>query len=337
MSYSSTLHPLFQAGAHAKVIEIANQLNISSITDPESSRIVAASLFVTGDFAAASARLEDVYSSYCEDPHFLSLYGATLRRLGDFHKAEKLFLKALNINSDSKEINNNYANLLIDLDRLDEARDILSTLVSKHPGYEDALVNLSRVDALSTSKSSSKANPAGNIDLSNPLLLAFSDGEVEYSSKRYGLANKNSTHADSLLPAEDSSVIREQLSLAAKALEVNDYDLTLKLCSELLSKIGVTPSIYELASDAYLNLDQFFIAEISLLHSILNGGNSLKHYVNLVSFACMRKDYKLAKIYLSKAESLDPSSAHLQSLRSQISDQDSSASPFSFASVSEKV
>ena len=240
MSYSTTLLPLFHSGAHARVIEIAKQLNISSITDPESSRIVAASLFIIGDFAAASAKLEDIFSSYCEDPQYLSLYGATMRRLGNFAKAEKFFLDALKINPDSKEINNNYANLLIDLNRLDDAKTILSRLVATYPSYEDALSNLARVESLSVSQSAHVKQKSSYTDLSNPLLLAFSDSEVEYSSKRYGIGDKKSNHSDSLRPAEDSSVVREQLNLASKALEVNDYDLTLKLCSELLSKIGVS-------------------------------------------------------------------------------------------------
>ena len=80
-----------------------------------------------------------------------------------------------------------------------------------------------------------------------------------------------------------------------------------------------------LAKDFYLQ------AELFLLHSMLIGGPSFKAFVNLVSFACMRNDFKLAKYYLKKAKEIDPSSSNLQLLSNQISkQQQESNEPFSF-------
>ena len=50
---------------------------------------------------------------------FFSLIGSTFRRLGDFERSEKYLCIAKDIEPLSIQIQNNYANLLIDLKRFD--------------------------------------------------------------------------------------------------------------------------------------------------------------------------------------------------------------------------
>ena len=119
-----------------------------------------------GEFKQSELLLRDLESAFSSDPDFLSLYAATSRRLGDMTKAEMLFSKALELSPNSPNVLNNYANLLIDLKRFDEAEKILVTLISQHPDYKDARVNKNRLDQLRENyKSLDKPSPRSSIDL----------------------------------------------------------------------------------------------------------------------------------------------------------------------------
>lgn len=329
---STNLAHLFAQGSYSKVISLATSLGISPDNDPESSHILAAAYFLLGEIDSAYHLLKDLAPIFDNNPPFLSLYAATCRRLGDLSLSRQLFVKALAIDPHSKEVQNNYANLLIDMHSYDESRAILNKLLAKYPDYSDASSNLNRLDALTNQSSLSDVNSSEAVSTfdNDPLLLAFAKEEVDYSFKRYANIDRNTNLND--FPRSDSNkVSKEQFELIQKSIASNDTKLALKLCSQALLKSGVSPSIYESASDAMLASDSFALSETMLLHSILIGGPSFKSYVNLVSFSCMRKDFKLAKFYLKKAQEIDPSSQSIESLSLQIKNQeDTESSPFSF-------
>ena len=170
----------------------------------------------------------------------------------------------------------------------------------------------------------------------DPLLFAFERSEVDHSLKRYKMRKQISTDSQlgllSLPNPDARDVALEQIEAAKKALAENQLELVLKLCSQSLRVIGPNSEIYELISDAYLNLKRYQDAETFLLHSVALEGISLKRCFNLVSFSMMRKDYLLANYYLIKASEIDPSSPDIQRLKSILNDRNSNQSaPFCFS------
>lgn len=330
---TTELAELFAQGSYSQVISLATSLGVSPKSDPNSSHVLAASYFLIGEIDSAHTLLKELLPIFENNAPFLSLYAATCRRRGDLTLSKQLFTKALAIDADSKEIQNNYANLLIDLGSYDESRSILNNLLAKYEDYSDARLNLNRLDAISQQRSApghlNNDDPTFDDD---PLLLAFAKDEVDYSFKRYANIDRSTNAKDFPSPDRDK-VVNEQIELIQKCIAAGNNNLALKLCSQALSKSGVASSIYGYASDALLSSDSFTFSEILLLHSIVIGGPTFKSYVNLVSFACMRKDFALANHYLQKAREIDPSSPSIDSLTQQINIQQKEFnSPYSFLS-----
>ena len=103
----------------------------------ESGYIVAAAHFRLGNFETACSICEQIEGVFSQNPNFLSMYAAILRRLSLFERAEHKFKEALKIDPTAKDVRNNYTNLLIDQGRLTEAKEILEALVKQDPAYSD--------------------------------------------------------------------------------------------------------------------------------------------------------------------------------------------------------
>ena len=118
---------------------------------------------------------------------------------------------------------------------------------------------------------------------------------------------KSLSDALSHSPSPDS-LLSEQLVLIETALKEANPKLALKLCSTILKSNGVSPLLYEYASDAFIQLRKYSDAELYLVHAIALGGDTQKRCLNLVSLVSMRADFSLAKSYLTRAKVFDPSS-----------------------------
>ena len=81
---------------------------------------------------------------------FLAMYAAILRRLNLLSRAESVFKQALSIEPNSKEVKNNYSNLLIDQGKFDQALQLLNEILSDFPDYDDALKNKERCELIMT-------------------------------------------------------------------------------------------------------------------------------------------------------------------------------------------
>ena len=106
--------------------------------------------------------------------------------------------------------------------------------------------------------------------------------------------------------------------------------MALQLCSSILNDGSQDPRVFDLLSDAYLNLNQLIQAEVCLLHAIAIGGPSMKRYLNLTSFSMIKKNFLLAEYYLTQAASIDPSSEQLARIREMLSKKRSGSTPYSY-------
>ena len=319
---------LFSQNQHSEIISLYNKHILDPNKDPFISRLVAASYFTVGELQEAFEILSAIESCFASDPEYLSLFGACCRRLAKFDHAQKLFKSALALNPTSLTVQNNYANLLIDLDEFDSAESILRSILEKKADYSDAAANLQRLQEKrnhlnSNVVSSGDTTTPDSFKLADPLALAFSDEESKLS---LNIINNNNQPkntkikelAQALPELKNHQIASDQIDLAFQACKDRRFEFALQLCSEARLTLCHLPSLWECAGDAYIGLQRFLEAEVCLLHALSLGSSGCKIYANLSTLACIKKDFLLSQIYFDKAFGLDPSYPHLTQLRKQI-------------------
>ena len=326
------LHHLYSQAKYSEIISLDNSQKYNFSSSPHDSQILAAAYFRIGEFNKSLEILRTLESSLSGQPDYLSLYAAASRRLGFLNEALVLFEKALALDPSNNQIKNNYSNLLIDLRRFDDAKRILDQIITEMPDYQDALTNRNRLSQLQSSELPAKST-ASNFELDDPLFLAFSQDEVDYSNTRYfpkGRAKHQSGVVD--LPSMPSKAVYDDyLNAARKALLENNYALAHKFCSQALSVNGPSVEIYDCVADIYFNQKNYLQAEIYTLNSIAIGSRSLKSFFNMATFASMKRDFKLATHYVDIAASIDQSAPQIKAQRELISQQmKANSAPFSF-------
>lgn len=326
---------LFQAGRYHDVVAQAQAAGVAPQTHPLAANVLAAALFQLGEFGRAATLLEALEAALGQQRDYLSLYGATCRRLGLLQRAEQLLAKALELDPGALDVRNNYANLLIDLGRLAEAQTILDQLLREKPDYQDARANLNRLQfrqqpsppqPTAPQPSAAAATAAAPTPTAlpwtpaDPLMLAFAEEEVAQAGA-IPPAQPGSAAAAlaSTLPQPDAqAVAADKLKLATQAVAEGNGGFALQLCSQALAGLGANGSVYVNASDAYIRSQRFREAEICLLHAMVIGGATINHYINLVSLTSLRGDLVLANHYLDQAAGLDPSHPNLAQLQANL-------------------
>ena len=345
VSVSSSDHLLsqFQQGRYHDIISDADNNVISVDSNPLAAKVVAAAYFQIGDFIKASNLLEFLEAACSDDSDYLSLYGATCRRLGQLTKAQDLLGRALKVSNGSLEIYNNYANLLVDLGKFKEAETILVDVLKKMPDYSDAQKNLNRVQFLLSSTTQPPADiaPSNSTavktsplqDFQDPLTLAFSDEEVSLARGKYSTSDKQASLVDKLPNPRSEDLSTEQLSLAYKAIREDNPTFALNLCDKAYLSLACNGNLYNCVADALIKMEHFSDAEVNLLHSMTIDEPNVNQLINLVALTSLRGDITLAEFYLEKAASLDPSHPHIPTVRANLAQrrQNSLTTNYSFS------
>lgn len=333
---------LFSQDQFHDVVSNFHSLYSSPDQAPLEANILAAAYFRLGDYQAAYDVLAQIESALHDDPDYLSLFGTTCRRLGKFDMAETLFDRAISLNPDSLVYKNNYSNLLIDQSRFDEAIEILQSITSKDPDYHDARQNLNRALYAKSHQVSKPSDQQANTSTSNtllhnwqdPLSLAFATDEVQKFGRiksQLPTVKKQINKDLSDFPSPPSQdVSSEYTKLAIKAVSDKNPSQALSICSKVHNLGPLVPSTYKICSDSYIGLKSFFEAEICLLTSILLSSPNSDNYLNLVSFASMRGDMKLAQYYLEKAASLEPDNPNLKKVQAMLNKNISNSPSYQF-------
>ena len=318
------LLPMFNDGQYRAILRFATENDSVIREDPLSAQVIAAAHFQLGNYSDANEILCLHEASLGSDTSYLSLFGATCRRLGNLSKARDLLKAALTLQPESLTVRNNYANLLIDLKEFSEAKLILENILMEDSNYADAKANLNRLkfcleDLNSDSEVSASWKPL------DPLMLAFAEDEVAKSrSKLFAKpASVSSQQLAAKLPDPDeASLASEKLTLAAHAIQEGNPSFALQLVSQAYSALGAQSNVYLNVADAYIRLRQFPEAEICFLHSLQMSGPSLPIFINLSTLSSMRGDLALSRHYLDAAAAIDPEHPQLSQLRQQINSQE---------------
>ena len=79
-------------------------------------------------YSQAFKKLEKAYKKDKSNPDILNYMGFATRKIGDFAKAEKFYLKGLNIKPDHNGINEYLGELYVQTNRIDKANERLEVL-----------------------------------------------------------------------------------------------------------------------------------------------------------------------------------------------------------------
>ena len=135
-----------------------------------------------------------------DDAEFLNIYGVSLRRERDLMKALEVYKRGLELKPDEAALLSNYGNLLIDLNRFEEAQDVLNKALKLFPDHKDARQNLVRLEKCKLQ--------------SNPSVSENSSLQAETTEH-----NKQPTFS---LYTKDEAAASDWLNLAAIAQREND-------------------------------------------------------------------------------------------------------------------
>jgi Flp pilus assembly protein TadD len=323
---------LYEEGLFQEVVHSIDLNELTASNDPIVAKFLAASYFQLGQYAEALPLLKEIESCFSSDSDYLSLYGACLRRCGDFEGARIQFELALQIKPNHAGVQNNYANLLIDLGELQQAESILVELLENDPSYSDAQVNLhrlrerQRIEKMKPAEPTALALSASNFG--DPLMLAFGEDEVRRTRPKSNISTQIQSDLNGQLPSlKQQQVAADKLKLAMQAVLEGRYQFALQLCSQVHQSMPTSSVLFECLADAYIALQRFPEAEICLMHALQLGANSFKLNANLSSLLCIRRDFALAQHYLEQASSIDANNASLSRLRSQIANSYEGSSP----------
>lgn len=324
---------MFNSGKYSLIVSSYKSLvaeKFDNDIQPVQKYVLAAAFCKVGDYMDAYILINDIEPFLSGDAEFLSLAGIVNRRLGKFNEAKNYLELALELNPSSLSIKNNYANLLIDLNETDKAKLLLDEILLVDPLFQDAIDNLRRLqerNSISNISGSFNYSSSSSWHPADPLTLAFTNKEVELSSiKPISKPDSNEKKLYKSIPdLTNSEAGSDYLKIALKAVEEKQFDFALKICTKALSSLGAHPGIYDCIGDSYLGKKDFHRAEHAVLVSLLLGSSSIKTYINLFSFACMRSDFSLAEALLDKITLLDQSNPNLSVLKKQLASIDKSS------------
>lgn len=315
---------LYQLQDHASIYDLYRSNDFHNFL-PESLLVIGASLLASGKYSDSVQLCEALYPLSSRESSFYQVYGSSLRKSGAYLQASHILEEGLTQYPGDPFIINNYANSLIDLNRLSEAETLLqrlSTLKPPVPNLLDVQENLKRVSLLkSLSGSFATSGPIQQEYAADPLQRAFNKDELEMSKERLDTASLESIRYKlakaSQLTSDDQS----------KALQL------LKVCSETASEFpgrvlkdlnmisryhSNLPALYETAGDCYLALQQYADAEIAYHSALHLGSQSTKVIINLSNLVLLRGDKNLCIILVKRIKANSLTSKHEQQAYQQI-------------------
>jgi len=148
-----SLVELHRLGRHEEVLQLAQSLEVRAADDPQSTLIVAASLFQLQRFSDSLKILAVLEPLIRSDETYLNLLALCLWRHGDLERSEQVFNYALTQHAGHLVISNNCIRFLIDRQKYSQARSVLERALQQHPQDEDLQASRLRLHDLEASQS----------------------------------------------------------------------------------------------------------------------------------------------------------------------------------------
>ena len=267
-----------QAGRAQAAIDELDRASEDLSSFPYLFRLKGVARLVQGNSTEAKLIFEQLEGCFGDNADFLNVYGVALRREKDFSKAQEIYERGLDIKPEEPALLSNYGNLLIDIGKNDEARDVLNKALSVSPNHSDAVQNLARLDRTQVQSQPSTSEQRNNLE----------------SSVR-----------DMLYP-NDEQAATDWLQLAANSQREKSYDETIQFCRKSINARPDFSAAYQLAGEAYLQSGDKKSAEKLLLYSALIGEADTDTISNLGGILASNGHCELAAILLKRALSNQP-------------------------------
>lgn len=318
---SSDVTSLLNSGKYHKIIEIYSGIKGNSAADPDQAFILAVAYFKLQKYEDAFNILRGISREMVNSCQFHSLMGATCRRLGLVEQAKTHFKHGCQLEPDNFDIRNNYANLLVDEEEYAEAEALFKMVIENCPNHPDARSNLERLYLL---RAAHQPKAEGGWEEVDPLAAAF-DQQYISSTLRTSAHHKDPSKEkavikEDLLPkASSQDMALDQMRIVPGLIGNGQFESALQLISSAHKSFKlISPEVYLNAADAMVRLNGFKQAEIFTLHAMIAGGKNFGAYSNLINFALMRGDCKLAAYYFKQVAEHYPTEERLEYLREQI-------------------
>ena len=242
------------------------------ISYPHLFKLKGVARLLQGNSTEARLIFDQLEGCFGDDAEFLNTYGVILRRERNLPKAVEVYKRGLEIRPDEPAILSNYGNILIDLNKFEEANVILNKAIQIAPDHKDARQNLARLNrckgqSSESNKENNIINDANNINNSNGLAaLTFKDQEA--ASDWLNLA----------AIAQREQNLEEALMFAQKSLEAQP-DLS---------------AAYKLAGEVLFAMNRRDEAERMLMYGVILGEDDDNSVSNIACIAALKGNGKLA-------------------------------------------
>jgi len=330
----------FEASRYNKIIEaISEIISEEQELDPDLMHILCASYFKVDNIEKALEIGDILYPTKINDIDFIALYGAILRRAGRPRDAISIMNTHVEEMKNNSLFMNNYANILMDIGRVESAEAILVNFVSLDvKNINDIKANLDRLEQIKSHKlevddqidnnSRSKSAPASVKNqnktdfLFDPLLEAFSD-----QHKYFGIPDSLILSAEKsslvenlvrvLMSHEQSEDLDEKPSLLRKLLEVNPE----KGINLAISILSLSPSpnyrLYDVIGEHYIDKQEFSRAYV-VYSTLCSIEKTSSRVVNMVSLSAVLNDYVAARYWFSMATEMKIDADILKTLKNTL-------------------
>ena len=274
---------LIQQGHSQEAIDELDRTSEDLMSYPHLYRLKGIARLLQGNSTEARLIFDQLEGCFGDDPEFLNTFGVILRRERDLSKAAETYRRGIELAPNEPALLSNYGNLLIDLNKLDEAESLLKKAIAIAPDHKDARQNLVRLDRC-----------RGQIDSPNASLQ-----NTQFQAKK---SNEKLT----ILTQKDEEAGSDWLNLAAISQRDKDFEEALMFTRKAIEAQPDFSLAYKVAGEVLFALNRRDEAERMLMYGVILGEDDDNSISNLACISAQRGHGKLANVLFNRVLAKSP-------------------------------
>ena len=294
MSSDTTTNPIdelqkraeehIRLGRAQSAIDELDRASEDLISYPHLYKLKGLARLIQGNSTEARLIFDQLEGCFGDDPEFLNTYGVILRRERDLSKAAEVYRRGIDLRPNEPALLSNYGNLLIDLNKFEEANIVLNKAIKLAPEHKDARQNLVRLDRCKGQNG--QESGIGNIN-------SYHD-------------SPNNSVSVNVLTEKDEEAASDWLNLAAISQRDKNFEEALMFARKAFEAQPDLSLAYKVAGEVLFALNRREEAERMLLYGIILGEDDENSISNLGSIAAQRGNGKLAYILYNRVLAKSP-------------------------------
>tara|TARA_B100000674_G_scaffold497751_1_gene532706 strand:- start:1728 stop:2693 length:966 start_codon:yes stop_codon:yes gene_type:complete len=291
-----------QNGRSQAAIDELDRASEDLISYPHLFKLKGIARLLQGNSTEARLIFDQLDGCFGDDPEFLNIYGVVLRRERDLSKSAEVYKRGLEIRPEEPALLSNYGNLLIDLNKFDEASIVLNKAIKIAPNHKDARQNLVRLNRCIGQVSSK----------------SFEDNKVATT------ALEPKSNLDESLVSNDEEAASDWLNLAAISQRDKNFEEALIFSRKAIEAQPGLSAAYKVAGEVLFAMGKRDDAERMLMYGVILGEDDDNSISNIACIAALKGNGKLAYTLFHRVLANSPehqnSITNLKNLKSQIQD-----------------